>query len=341
MRKIAILLIGLTFTAASCNLLNDPLNTGSKGVYLSQDGGQSFSPSNAVSGRGSIDNLTVTSLLFDPFDSVKVYLGSPSGIYKSEDGGKAWQFILTGINVSDLTADPFQPGVVYASGISGSNGKIIKTLDGGMSWLDIFSEPNKNNAVTAISVGLLNRSQLVAGLASGEVIRSSDEGATWEAGEDFNDRIVKIRSVSGNKTFLLTQRKGLFMSSDQGKTWADKISDPALAISLFYDFATPANSTQNIYLATEQGLVRTQDDGSTWDLVNLPANTAERRVQAVEVNPMNAANVFANIGSTLFKSVNNGSTWETKRLDTGQAVRLIRVNPQTSNVIYLGLGGRI
>ncbi|MDP4001128.1 MAG: hypothetical protein Q8P83_02720 [bacterium] len=351
MYKLLILIIGLSFTAASCNLLTDPLNTGAKGVYISEDNGQSYNPSNQIANKGTLDNSTVYALLFDPVDPQIIYLGTSQGIYKSEDGGSTWRFILTGINVSDMAVDSSQSNIVYATGISGTNGKIIKTQDGGSSWLDIFSEPNKNNAITSISVSSTNRNMLVAGLASGEILLSQDGGESWGAGEDFDDRIVKIRYSAGNTVLLLLQRKGLYSSSDQGKTWVRKTSNLTTtslfspgnslpSISLFYDLGFTPNQPQALFLATEQGLIKSQNSGESWELVNLPANTSARRVQAVVVDPNNSASIYANIGSTVFKSVNNGLTWETNKLDTEQVVRLIQINPQTSNMIYLGMGGR-
>lgn len=348
--KLFILIIGLSFTAASCNLLNDPLNTGAKGVYRSEDGGQSYKPSNQITSKGTLDNSTVYALSFDPVDPEIIYLGTSQGIYKSEDGGSTWRFILTGINVSDMAVDSSQSNIVYATGISGANGKIIKTQDGGSSWLDIFSEPNKNNAITSISISSTNRNILVAGLASGEILLSQDGGGSWRTGEDFDDSIVKIRYSSANTVLLLLQRKGLYSSSDQGKTWVRKTSNLTTtslfspenslpSISLFYDLGFTSDQPQVLFLATEQGLIKSKNNGESWELVNLPADTSARRVQAVAVDPSNSASVYANIGSTVFKSVNNGLTWETNKLETQQVVRLIRINPLTSNMIYLGMGG--
>jgi photosystem II stability/assembly factor-like uncharacterized protein len=350
MKKLAILLIGLTFTAASCNLdFFGPTTSGTKGVFRSGDGGQSYHPSNTITNKQSIDNLTINALIFDPFDPRIIYAGAPQGVYKSEDGGTRWEFILTGIRVMDLVADPFVQGVIYATGISGVNGKILKTIDNGTSWLDVFTEPNNGNLVNSITIAPGNNKLLLAGLNSGEVIQSTDEGVTWKTGENFADRLVRIRFGSNSTVFALTQRKGLYVSTNQGQEWSHKTKEltstslftptkTTPSISLFYDIAFSENKTQTIFLGTEQGLLMTQDGGGLWQLVDLPAKTSARKVLAVAVNSSNSSNVFTSIGSTMFKSVNNGLTWETNKLGTGRPVTSIIVNPKVENVIYLGMG---
>ena len=139
------------------------------------------------------------------------------------------------------------------------------------------------------------------------------------------------------------------MSTNQGRDWTPKtknITSIALfsvervipTISLFHDLAFAQNDTQTIFLGTEQGLIKTQDGGNSWELINLPAKTTARRVLAVAINPSNSANVLTSIGSTVFKSVNNGLTWDTNKLSTGRPVKMIIINPKVQNVIYLGLG---
>jgi photosystem II stability/assembly factor-like uncharacterized protein len=348
MKKFFILIIGLSFTAASCNLLG-PTTSGTKGVFRSGDAGESYHASNTLPNKQDINNLTVNTLLFDPFDPRVIYLGAPQGIYKSEDGGTLWRFILTGISVMDLASDPLTPGVIYAAGVSGTNGKILKTRDNGTSWLDIFSEPNNNNPVNSIAVSPGNSSILLAGLGSGEIIQSKDEGATWETEESLGDRLVRVRFGSSSMAFALTLRKGLYVSTNQGKDWSHKtknITSTSLFsaeaavpnISLFHDLAFSQNKTETIFLGTEQGLIKTQNSGDTWELVNLPAKTTARRVLAVTVNPSNSSNILASIGSTVFKSLNNALTWETKKLSTGRSVKEIIINPRVQNVIYLGMG---
>lgn len=318
-------------------------------MFKSEDGGESFYVINDTSQhQGAINGVSVNSLTFDPRDSETIYLGSASGIYKTENGGKLWSYILTGMAVADLAIDSRQNNTIYASGLSGNNGKIIKSTDGGKNWTDAYTEPTKATPVVSLAV---SGSVVVAGLSGGEIIRSFDYGITWQAAKDFQDRIVKIRFSSSNTVYALGRTGGLYKSADTGNTWTtvtalltkETISSSQTSIahvSLFHDFSLDQRQSGVIYLGTEQGLYRTVNDGAAWNILSLPVKDVALKVSSVEVNPSNSNNIFVSIGFTMFKSLNGGLTWETKELRTEQNVRLIVVDPKAANVVYLGLGDK-
>ncbi|MBX4191442.1 MAG: hypothetical protein KW804_01430, partial [Candidatus Doudnabacteria bacterium] len=88
---------------------------------------------------------------------------------------------------------------------------------------------------------------------------------------------------------------------------------------------------------TEQGLFRSVNDGKDWAFMSMPVRNAALRVSAISVNPQNSNNLFVSVASTLYKSVNGGLTWETKSLPTTTTIHTIVINPQSTNIIYLGL----
>lgn len=350
MPRLFILLIGLTFTAASCNL-SDPFSytSGERGVFKSEDAAESFQVRNKLTPNGSLNNVSVNILVFDARNTDVIYLGSGNGLYKTEDAGASWKYMLTGIGIADVAVDFFQPQKLYAAGISGNNGKIIKSQDGGVSWSDAYSEPSKGNAVTAIAISTTSSNLIVAGLATGEVIRSTDSGITWQTVRDLEDRVLKLKFLN-NTVYALTSRKGLFRSTDSGTTWASVTSilvsesfissGGALSVSVFYDFVLDPRQSSTVYVATEEGMIRTVNDGANWSLVNLPVRDSGLKVSALAINPNNSNNIYGGIASTMVKSVNGGVTWETQQLRTEQSIRQILIDFQSPNVIYLGLGDK-
>ncbi|MBI4363715.1 MAG: hypothetical protein HY545_02595 [Candidatus Doudnabacteria bacterium] len=352
MKKLSILLLSLTFVAASCDL-SDPfsLGGGSKGVLKSEDSAQTFHAKNKIKqSRRDLSSLSVNALVFDPKNPDVLYLGSASGLHKSEDSGESWTYILTGIAVGDVRVDPNASNIVYSAGISGNNGKIIKSYDSGTTWIDIYSEPSKGNAVLALDVLKFNSKILIAGLNNGEIVRSSDEGRTWQLVKDFQDRVVEIRSAGNASVYALTRSAGLYKSTDLGATWTEitgsltssslfSRNSTSVSVSAFYDLALDQRQPGVIYLGTEQGLLRSIDDGVSWSFLSLPArDNSQLRVSAVAVNPANSNNIYASISSTLFKSLNGGVTWETKKLPTSAVLRQVLINPNTPNIVYLGMG---
>lgn len=346
MKKFLILVLGLSLTAASCNLLG---SSGAKGVMKSEDGGETYSPVNKLEAKGDISKISTNSLVMDPNDGDILYLGSASGVHRTQDGGKTWKLILTGGRVGDIAVDASSTNIVYAAGISGENGRVLKTTDTGETWKDIYTEPSKNNPVLSVAISRANAKILLAGLNSGEVIRSVDEGTTWQIVRDFGNPIIDIEYTDSSTAYVLTQTSGLFMTADQGSSWTPveiKVQTEGQSTvrlpttRTFYDAAFDQRLKGVIFLASAQGLLRTVDSGVTWQLMSLPVTNQTLNVSAVAINPTNSNNLIIAIGSSIFKSTNGGVTWETKKLSTQQRVKQIIINQDEPNKIYLGMSDK-
>jgi photosystem II stability/assembly factor-like uncharacterized protein len=347
MRKIIVLILVLPFLAASCTDIFS-FGGGNRGIFKSEDNGQTFEAKVAVAPKGDIANLSINAIELNPSDPDILYVGSGNGIHKSEDGGETYRHILTGIAVAAIAVDPSAPGTVYAGGIAGKNGKILKSVDAGTNWIDIYNEPSQNNTVLAIAISKIDSSIVLAGLNNGELIRSDDNGVTWQATKDFANRLFLIEFDNNGNAFALTSTRGLFRSSDFGINWdtataaitEDSFYAPSNSISAasnFFDLAIDQRQSGVMYLGTEQGIFRTINGGQNWSFLPLPVRNAALRVTAITVSPSNSNHLFASIASTIYKSTNGGLTWETEVLPTSASVRMIVINPQTTNVIYLGL----
>lgn len=348
MKKITILICVIPFFAASCNVIDLLFDSGggARGIFRSDNAGQTYSAGNKVTPDGNISGLSVNSLAFDPSNPATIYLGGANGVYKTEDYGNNWRYILSNIIAADVAIDPSDTNIVYVAGIVGQNGKIIKSIDGGRSWVDIYNEPSKNN--TVLTVATAGSSGVVlAGLFNGEILRSFDEGRTWQASQDLADRVIKIR-YNGGTAYALGFKKGLFKTNDDGLSWTNisgSVTENTFTrnqvqtakASTFYDLSIDRRQTGVIYLGTEQGLFRTVNDGTDWAVLKLPVTNTSLKTSAVAVDPNNSNNVFATVGGTVFKTTNGGITWETRSLPTANEIRSIIINPNQSNILYLGV----
>lgn len=350
MKKVIILLLGLSLTAASCDVMSliSGTPTGVRGVFRSQDNGETYHTANVI-GRNDISGVSVNSLTLDPTTPETVYLASGSGIYKTEDSAGTWRYILSGLGATKIAIDPFQTQTLYAAGISGTNGKILKSLDGGTSWVDIYTDPLKSNPVWALDVSKTSSQVILGGMGNGEIIRSMDAGRTWTSVKNLANRIVSIEFSASGDAYALTDGLGLFRSGDNGATWTDitqsltsvsfsPSTQRNIAVSQFNSLALDKRQAQVLYLGTDQGLLRSVNNGASWNQLSLPSRNAVLKVSAVTISPANSNTVFASVGSTLFQSFNGGVTWQTKDLPTGAEVRQILVDPKSNNIIYAGIG---
>ncbi|MEO6967629.1 MAG: hypothetical protein ABI132_04125 [Rhodanobacteraceae bacterium] len=128
---------------------------GGMGVYRSDDGGKTFQFA------GLPDSDRIARIVIDPKDSNTVYAaalgklyseGGQRGVFRTRDGGKTWQQVLTGstpwTGAIDLTIDPRNPQVLYAAlwdrsrtawnmVYSGKGSGIWKSTDGGDHWMPL------------------------------------------------------------------------------------------------------------------------------------------------------------------------------------------------------------
>ncbi|MCB1627016.1 MAG: hypothetical protein KDI48_04745 [Xanthomonadales bacterium] len=135
-------------------------NYGGHGLWVSHDGGASFSH------KGLADSDRIARILADPRDGQRVLVaaagklyspGGSRGIYLTEDGGDSWTQVLAGANAwtgaSDLVRHPDNPDIVYAAlwdrrrtpwhfTESGPGSSIWKSTDGGRSWAQLEGFPS-------------------------------------------------------------------------------------------------------------------------------------------------------------------------------------------------------
>lgn len=351
MKRVITLVLGLSLVAASCTLFG---GSGAKGVFKSQDNGETYASANAVDPKGSIASLEVNSLVMDRSNTDTLYVGSASGIHKTENGGETWKYMIKDIKIADISLDPANSMVLFAGGASDNNGKIIKSEDAGVTWKEVYTEPTQNNPVLSVAVSSANSALVFAGLSNGEIVRSLDGGDSWQSSKDIGNAVLDIEFVSSGTAYVLSKNNGLYSTTDQGLNWnlipvvLKAVESPnafgntiqfrqAASSSVYNDMAIDPRNSSTIYVASEKGIMKTTDAGASWVLMNLPVSNQTLPVTAVTVHPDQSNTLLIAVGSTIFKTTNGGSTWESRKLGSEQRVRFIIIDPDAVNNIYLGM----
>ena len=259
------------------------------GVYKSTDGGKSWT------NMGLEDSGHISQIWVDPSDSDTVLVaaqgplwnsGGDRGLYKTTDGGKTWDAILTvdeHTGVNEFVVDPRDADNIVASTyqrrrhvwvlINGGPGSAIhKTTDGGKTWKKVESGlPSKDHMGRIGLAGAPSAPDMIyaiieAGDEEKGVYRSTDFGATWEKRSDYmttspqyyNELIVDPQDpdrVYSMNTFTN-------VTEDGGKTWSAlsldwrHVDDHALWIDP--DF------TAHLIIGGDGGIYESWDRGETW-----------------------------------------------------------------------------
>ena len=235
-----------------------------KGVFRSDDGGETWSPSN----DGLPPHLRTRRLAWSPSAPDIAYVTLmqvggektwSAGVYRSDDGGRTWQPRNNGLRqiagkpgsgnnlctwTDCIAVDPRNPDVVWTGGASWWYTGVYKTVDGGLNWKRAFPDrtPGWINfwgpSVTCMSLSLADPSRLAFG-TSGMVFATEDAAATWSQrySEERTDgaiagtglEVTCLHSVTPSihrrgRFYLGYYDIGLLVTDDYGRTLTRQMS---------------------------------------------------------------------------------------------------------------------
>lgn len=162
-------------------------------------------------------------------------------------------------------------------------------------------------------------------MLASSIAQSAPTQLSGDAGEV---RDIRYASGSGVSSVLYaaTQGGGVFKSSDAGLTW----TITGLASGYAWKVAVSPIDGSRVYAATDTGLWRTNDAGSTWTHLTYDPS------RAVAVDPGSVTNdtvLLGVSGQGILRSKDNGATWtrQSTGLDSADITQLVY---QSSGVAY-------
>jgi photosystem II stability/assembly factor-like uncharacterized protein len=190
------------------------------GVFISSDGGASWSPT-ALSTPAPF----LTALALSPdyaSDGIAFAASIEDGVFRTNDYGanwRAWPFGLFDLNVLGLAVSPdfAADGMVYALTESG----IYRSHNQGRAWklIDFPAE-----AVPALCLAF-SSGWLYAGSETAGLYRSADRGDSWQRVDSLaiDDSINAI--LPGANDLLVLSSDSAWVSADAGRSWAQRYAD--------------------------------------------------------------------------------------------------------------------
>jgi photosystem II stability/assembly factor-like uncharacterized protein len=270
------------------------------GIYKSTDAGETWT------NVGLKDSERISRILVDPRASDTVYACVPGklwsdsadrGLYKTTDGGKSWQLILKGANLSTgcgtVAMQPGSPDVLLASlwdfrrrgwtfrsggdGAKAASGSgLYRSTNGGRSWTELTVEANKGLPAKpygriAMAYAPSDPQTVYAFIESTDsaLFMSHDGGATWERGDKsqwmvwrpfyFANLIVDPK----NPKRVFKTDGNLILSEDGGHSFSIVGGFQGAHGDLHDVFIDPANS-QHVIVGDDGGLWASFDGGNKW-----------------------------------------------------------------------------
>ncbi|MEW6366288.1 MAG: hypothetical protein AB1714_16805 [Acidobacteriota bacterium] len=280
-------------------------------------------------------------LVVDPAVATTVYALHDAALYKSTNGGRGWNRLLSEghfgkSRVSCFAVSPSSSSTMYAAT---SWDCVVRSTDGGTTWSRTRSFEN-DGWVGTIAIDPRNPDVAYAGTGDPNIFKTSDGGATWVASD--RGLPARIYGVGGicispsnpDVVYVGVCSHGLFKSTNAGARWefAGEFPDersyqvPRLTV----DPASP----DILYAATEDGAYVTTTSGKKWTRISgLPADSVRRIV----ADPTNSDLLYAATISGVLQSTDRGTTWSTANAGIKEwQVDALAVDPSRPGVVYIG-----
>lgn len=318
-------------------------------VFRSVDSGAHFS-SIDVPGDGVVQVLSV-----DPSDPERVYAiselvgvepGMSSNTLLMGTGDSTWRAVSTlALSATSLAVDPDDPQRLYlGTSVEG----VLVSADSGATWAPSGDDPpcpglDNNGEPRACVESILARGDAVLiGTESDGVLRSTDDGATWQPVSE--PAYVESLTAAGTELFAAgatvwpglgrdADVRGLVMrSDDDGATWARV--DATLPASVAMVAADPRDAGR-LYAATGSrwgyqghGLYASRDGGASWhlDQTDLFATCANSLLAtATSMTTLHAA--LPSDIAPLATTHDGGTTWVEPEFDPRPQIFALAVDP--------------
>ncbi len=215
----------------------------------------------------------------------------------------------------------------YVSG----NQVILKTIDGGLSWVE--QEAPTKTKMWAVDFFDENLGLMVGEM--GEIFRTSNGGTSWQlinAGTDKTLRSVKF--LTQTRAYAVGDGGEVYRSTNSGQSWAKQSVGTTVDLKrLFF-----ANQDTGYVAMADGKVVRTINSGNNWTIQNTG-----------QINPIN--DIYFSTGTTGFavgqsgtiiKTTDAGTTWNLVTSGTERNLTAMSFNRTNPNIgVVLGENGTV
>ena len=136
-------------------------------------------------------------------------------VYKSTNSGKSWEEINIPGNKGVQAVTSGSDGIVF---VAGFNGMVKRTLDGGITWLDVSVAELPDAEFTFVK-RVSSNSLVVAG-KKGHFARSDDNGAHWRVSQIGKENINNVVFTDFLRGWALMDEGIVVKTTNGGITWS-------------------------------------------------------------------------------------------------------------------------
>jgi photosystem II stability/assembly factor-like uncharacterized protein len=273
------------------------LATDRHGVLASDDGGDSFVPSNI-----GFSARQITAFTGDAQHPATVYVGvvndkESGGVFVSHTGGLSWKQLSDGLDGHDVFSLGQAPdGTILA----GTERGIYRLKDG--DWLRVGDDAKTADAAGAAvksAPAATSKRRPASKVAPRAAARqpATAHGAVAATLKNFDGTVYGF-ALTGETLFAATS-DGVLRSASSGLAWSAVASVPMVECRFV------AAAKTNVVAASLGAVVMSTDGGNTWHEVKLPAKVTQ--VSALSVDGL--GNVWVGDRDGVYLSTDKGANW--------------------------------
>lgn len=327
-------IIGITISATNPDRLYAIIECNSKGLYMSEDGGESW-----VKQTDNADLLQrswyFSKLFCDPKNEHRIYVLNV-GMYRSNDGGKSVQEINTPHgDHHDLWIDPSDPNRMIVADDGGAQ----VSFDAGANWSTYYNQPtaqfyrvSTDNSFPYRILGAQqdNTTVRIKSATYGGEIGNQDWGSTagFESGFVVADPLNPDIVYGGNYLGYISRLNHKTGENRAISVWPDNtLGDGVIAAKYRFQWNFPLffspHNPKKLYAAGNV-LFATENEGQSWQALSGDLTTNDTSKQQSSGGPITKDNTSVEYYCTIFTAAE--SPLEKDLLWTGSDDGLIHVS---------------
>lgn len=291
-----------------------------------------------------------------PVDDDLIFLGSSRYVYRSTDGARTWEQLISrptngrwthrGLNVfghtRDIVVNPREPAYHF---IATADHGITVSPDGGQTWEELKSPPEFSD--TVIDLEFCDDGEALLLYAASRDVKgnyclsvSDDNGESWQALCDGLPRRTALSRVMPDPSrcgnVVVGTASGLFRKAATDDDWVAML--PKHVRPMVNAVSAVGPDDDGLLVGTDSGLFLSDDSGDSWEeiLRNDRANVTSILVSKSDHNMILVGAELKGWGiSAVYRSSDRGKTWQRVMTNISKIVSGIVSLPGDKDILYL------